>query len=38
MHAVTIRGFKDDMIYNREDLRALARLFTGLAATVGEGE
>jgi hypothetical protein len=37
-NAVTIRGFEECMVYDREDLLALARLFVGLAATVGEGE
>jgi hypothetical protein len=33
-NAVTITGFEDGMVYDREDLLALARLFTGLAGTV----
>jgi hypothetical protein len=37
-NAVTISGFEDGQVFNREDLLALARLFTGLAGMVGEGK
>lgn len=35
-HSFRLHGFDDEAMYTREDLLALANLFTGLAALLGE--